>query len=96
MHDERADVRGTSSYAATALKGQPAYWVEQVNLARRKKGLSAVGISGKPWEQLTETEKRNVKDAQLQDRLQDARDEARLFELQQELKRLKSEIARES
>ena len=90
--DNRSDVRGTTSYAANALKGQAAYWVEQVNLARRKKGLPAVGISGKPWEQLSEAEKRSVRDAQMQDRLQASRDDAELLRLQAELKRLKKEI----
>ena len=96
MHDERSDIRGTSSYAANALKGQANYWVEQVNLARRKKGLSAVGITGRSWEQLSDSEKRNIQNAQTQDRLEDARQEARLFELQQELARLKAVVARES
>ncbi len=93
MHDERADIRGTRSYAADALKNQPAYWVQQVNLARRKKGLPAVGVSGRPWEQCTVEERANIKAAQTADRLEDARQEARLFELQQELKRLKAEVA---
>ena len=96
MIDERADIRGTSSYAAAALKGQATYWVEQVNLARRKKGLSAVGVTGRSWDQLSDVEKRNVRAAQTQDRLQAARDDARLFELQQELARLKSELAKEA
>ena len=96
MLDNRSDVRGTTSYAANALKGQSTYWVEQVNLARRKKGLPAVGITGRSWEQLTEAEQRNVREAQAQDRLQAAKDDARLLELQKELARLKELVSRES
>lgn len=96
MHDERADIRGTSSYAAQALKGQPQYFIDSVNAARRQKGLPSVGVTGKAWEQCTEAEKRNIKAAQTADRLEEARQEARLFELQQELARLKAVVARES
>jgi hypothetical protein len=96
MHDERADIRGTSSYAAKALKGQGNYWIEQVNLARRQRGLSAVGVTGRSWEQLSEVEKRNIQSAQTQDRLQAARDDQKLLELQAELVRLKAAVAKES
>ena len=92
MHEGRSDIRGTHSYAATALKGQSQFWIDQVNLARRRKGLSAVGITGRGWNELSDAEKRNIKNAQTQDRLEDARQEARLFELQQKLAALKAEL----
>lgn len=85
----RSDVRGTGGYLVAALKDQPSYFVTTINQERRRRGLPAVPVSGKPWNELDETEKRNVRHAQTQDRLQDAKDEAKLIELRAELARLK-------
>jgi hypothetical protein len=90
--NHRSDIRGTGSYLVAALKNQSSYWVTEINQERLRRGLTPIPVSGKSWDQLNETEKRNVKAAQVQDRLQDAREEARLLELQQKLARLKSEI----
>ena len=96
MHEDRSDIRGTGSYLINALKNQPSYFVQSINLERRRRGLPEIPVSGKPWEQLTAAEKRNVQHGVTQDRLEDARQEARLLELQQELARLKAVVGRES
>lgn len=96
MMDSRMDVRGTNSYLAAALKNQSSYWVTEINKERRRRGLSAIPVTGKSWDQLDEAERRNVREAKMQDRLKSARDDKELLRLQAELKRLKAEIARES
>ena len=91
MHS-RMDIRGTNSYLAAALKNQSSYWVTEINKERRRRGLSAIPVTGKSWDQLDDTERRNVREARVQDRLQASRDDAELLRLQAELKRLKKEI----
>ena len=90
--DNRADIRGSGSYLVNALRNESAYWVTEINKERRRRGLPAVPVTGKSWDELSDVEKRNVREAQTQDRLQAARDDARLFELEQELARLKAEL----
>ena len=94
--DNRSDIRGTSSYAAQALKGQAQFWIDEINKSRRQKNLSPINIRGRDWDQLDDSEKRNIQHAQTEKRLQAARDDARLAELERELARLKAELARES
>lgn len=96
MNNRNEAIRGTGSHMVNALKNESSYWVTQINLERRRRSLPAIPVSGKSWDELTEVQKRNVKAAQTQDRLEEARQEARLFELQEELKRLKKQVARES
>lgn len=86
-------VRGTGSYLVAALKNVSSFWVTEINQERQRRGLPAVPVTGKAWDQLDESERRNVKEAQLQNRLHAAKEDARLLELQAELSRLKSELA---
>ena len=91
--DNRSEaIRGTGSHMVNALKNESTYWVTEINLERRRRGLPAIPVSGKGWDELSEVQKRNVKAAQTQDRLEDARQEARLFELQQKLAALKAQV----
>lgn len=94
--DNRSDVRGTHSYAASALKNQPQFWIDEINSARRAKGLSPVNVRGRTGDELSDSEKRNIQHAQTEKRLQAARDDARLVELERELARLRASVARES
>ena len=90
---ENGNERGSRSYAANALKNQPQFWIDEINAARRAKGLAVVNMIGRSWEECTDAEKRNIEKAKIEKRLQSARDDARLVELERELKRLKAELA---
>ena len=91
--ENRADIRGTSSYAAQALKNQPQFFIDSVNQARLKKGLSVVNVRGRDWDECTPEERANIKAAQTADRIHKAKEDRRLAELEAELRRLKAELA---
>ena len=91
--DNRSEaIRGTGSHMVNALKNESSYWVTQINLERRRRGLPAIPVSGKGWDELSEVQKRGVKSAQVQDRLQAAKEDAELFALQQKLAALKAQV----
>ena len=92
MDHRNATIRGTGGYLINALKDQPSYFVTAINQERRRRGLPAVPVSGKPWEQLTDVEKRNVQHGQIQDKLEESRASAKLLELETKLAQLKSEL----